>query len=72
MKTRAAIALAPNHPLVVEEVDLEGPKAGEVLIEIMASGVCHTDAYTLSGKDSEGVFPSILGHEHEIRIRQWQ
>jgi len=63
MKTRAAIALAPNEPLVIEEIDLEGPKAGEVLVEIKASGVCHTDAYTLSGKDSEGVFPSILGHE---------
>lgn len=63
MKTRAAIALAPNEPLIVEEIDLEGPKAGEVLVEIKATGVCHTDAYTLSGKDSEGVFPSILGHE---------
>jgi S-(hydroxymethyl)glutathione dehydrogenase/alcohol dehydrogenase len=70
MKTRAAIAIAPNHPLVVEEVDLEGPKAGEVLIEIMATGVCHTDAYTLSGKDSEGVFPSILGHEGAGVVRE--
>ena len=63
MKTRAAIALAANEPLVIEEVDLEGPRAGEVLVEIKATGICHTDAYTLSGKDSEGVFPSILGHE---------
>ena len=52
MKTRAAIAVAPNEPLVIDEVDLEGPKAGEVLVEIMATGICHTDAYTLEGKDS--------------------
>jgi S-(hydroxymethyl)glutathione dehydrogenase / alcohol dehydrogenase len=70
MKTRAAIAIAPNHPLVIEEVDLEGPKAGEVLVEIMATGVCHTDAYTLEGKDSEGIFPSILGHEGAGIVRE--
>src|SRR5215204_4973446 len=63
MKTRAAIAVGPNQPLEIHEVNLEGPKAGEVLVEIMATGVCHTDAYTLEGKDSEGIFPSILGHE---------
>ncbi|MBI1365158.1 MAG: S-(hydroxymethyl)glutathione dehydrogenase/class III alcohol dehydrogenase [Alphaproteobacteria bacterium] len=63
MKTRAAVAFAANQPLEIVELDLEGPKPGEVLIEIMATGVCHTDAYTLEGKDSEGVFPSILGHE---------
>lgn len=63
MKTRAAIAVAPNRPLEIHEVDLEGPKAGEVLVEVMATGICHTDAYTLEGKDSEGIFPSILGHE---------
>ncbi len=63
MKTRAAIAVAPNKPLEIHEVDLDGPRAGEVLVEIMATGVCHTDAYTLEGKDSEGIFPSILGHE---------
>src|ERR687889_1580698 len=63
MKTRAAIAVAPNRPLEIHEVELEGPRAGEVLVEIMATGVCHTDAYTLEGKDSEGIFPSILGHE---------
>ena len=63
MKTRAAVAWAPNQPLSVEEVDLMLPQAGEVLVKIVASGVCHTDAYTLSGKDSEGVFPVILGHE---------
>ncbi|NOX82321.1 MAG: S-(hydroxymethyl)glutathione dehydrogenase/class III alcohol dehydrogenase [Alphaproteobacteria bacterium] len=70
MKTRAAIAIAPNQPLVIEEVDLEGPKAGEVLVEIMATGVCHTDAYTLEGKDSEGIFPSILGHEGAGIVRE--
>ena len=63
MKSKAAIALAAGEPLVIDIVDLEGPKEGEVLVEIMASGVCHTDAYTLSGGDPEGLFPSILGHE---------
>ena len=70
MKTRAAIAVAPNEPLAIEEVDLDGPKPGEVLVEIMATGVCHTDAYTLSGKDSEGLFPSILGHEGAGIVRE--
>jgi len=63
MKTKAAIAWNPGQPLEIEEIDLEGPKAGEVLIRMVATGVCHTDAYTLSGKDPEGVFPTILGHE---------
>jgi S-(hydroxymethyl)glutathione dehydrogenase/alcohol dehydrogenase len=63
MKVRAALALEAQKPLVIEEVDLEGPRAGEVLVEIRATGVCHTDAYTLSGRDSEGRFPCILGHE---------
>jgi S-(hydroxymethyl)glutathione dehydrogenase / alcohol dehydrogenase len=63
MDVKAAIALAACQPLVVETVQLEGPKAGEVLIEIKATGVCHTDAYTLSGADPEGLFPTILGHE---------
>ena len=63
MKTRAAVAFEAKKPLEVVEVDLEGPKTGEVLVEIKASGVCHTDAYTLDGFDSEGVFPVILGHE---------
>ncbi|MFN7950569.1 MAG: S-(hydroxymethyl)glutathione dehydrogenase/class III alcohol dehydrogenase [bacterium] len=63
MKTRAAIAFEPGKPLVVDSVELLGPRANEVLIELKATGVCHTDAYTLSGKDSEGIFPSILGHE---------
>ncbi|MEM1102908.1 MAG: S-(hydroxymethyl)glutathione dehydrogenase/class III alcohol dehydrogenase [Pseudomonadota bacterium] len=70
MKTIAAIAVEPNKPLVIEEVDLEGPKAGEVLVEIMATGICHTDAYTLEGKDSEGIFPSILGHEGAGIVRE--
>src|ERR1700757_4918212 len=63
MKTKAAIAYAAGKPLEVVEVDLQGPKAGEVLVEIKASGVCHTDEFTLSGADPEGIFPAILGHE---------
>ena len=63
MKTRAAVAREAGAPLTIEDVELEGPKAGEVLVEVKASGVCHTDAYTLSGRDPEGLFPSILGHE---------
>ncbi len=63
MKTRAAVAFEAASPLEIVEVDLEGPKAGEVLVEIKATGICHTDAYTLSGKDPEGAFPAILGHE---------
>ncbi len=63
MKTRAAVALAAGQPLTVADVDLEGPKAGEVLVEIKATGICHTDAFTLSGDDPEGAFPAILGHE---------
>ena len=63
MKTRAAIATAAGKPLAVEEVTLDGPKAGEVLVEIKATGVCHTDEFTLSGADPEGIFPAVLGHE---------
>jgi S-(hydroxymethyl)glutathione dehydrogenase/alcohol dehydrogenase len=63
MKTRAAIAWEAGQPLVIEEVDLEGPREGEVLVEVKATGLCHTDKYTLSGADPEGLFPSILGHE---------
>jgi S-(hydroxymethyl)glutathione dehydrogenase / alcohol dehydrogenase len=63
MKTRAAVAYEAGKPLVVEEVDLEGPKDGEVLVEIHASGVCHTDEFTRSGQDPEGLFPVIFGHE---------
>ena len=63
MDIKAAVAFEPGKPLRIETVQLEGPKAGEVLVELKATGICHTDAYTLSGKDSEGLFPSILGHE---------
>ena len=63
MKTRAAVAVAAGKPLEIMEVDLEGPRAGEVLVEIMATGICHTDEFTLSGADPEGIFPAILGHE---------
>lgn len=63
MDVKAAVAFAPAQPLSIETVTLDGPKEGEVLVEIKATGVCHTDAYTLSGQDSEGLFPSILGHE---------
>ncbi|MDW3204960.1 MAG: S-(hydroxymethyl)glutathione dehydrogenase/class III alcohol dehydrogenase [Alphaproteobacteria bacterium] len=63
MKTRAAVAFQAGKPLSIEEVDLEGPKEGEVLVEIKATGVCHTDEFTLSGADPEGAFPAILGHE---------
>jgi S-(hydroxymethyl)glutathione dehydrogenase/alcohol dehydrogenase len=70
MKTRAAVAFEAKRPLEIVEVDLEGPKAGEVLVEIMATGICHTDAYTLDGLDSEGLFPSILGHEGAGIVRE--
>jgi S-(hydroxymethyl)glutathione dehydrogenase / alcohol dehydrogenase len=63
MQVRAAVAHEAGKPLSVEMIDLEGPKAGEVLVELKATGICHTDEYTLSGKDPEGLFPSILGHE---------
>ena len=63
METRAAIAFEAGKPLAIETVSLDGPKEGEVLVEIKATGICHTDAYTLSGADPEGLFPAILGHE---------
>lgn len=63
MKMRAAVAWKAGEPLSIEEIDIDGPKQGEVLIKIVATGVCHTDAFTLSGDDPEGVFPSVLGHE---------
>jgi S-(hydroxymethyl)glutathione dehydrogenase/alcohol dehydrogenase len=63
MDTRAAVATAAARPLSIETVQLEGPRAGEVLVEIKATGICHTDAYTLSGADPEGLFPAIMGHE---------
>ncbi|WP_443748076.1 S-(hydroxymethyl)glutathione dehydrogenase/class III alcohol dehydrogenase [Asticcacaulis solisilvae] len=70
MKTRAAVAFEAKKPLEIVEVDLEGPKAFEVLVEIKATGICHTDAYTLDGLDSEGLFPSILGHEGAGIVRE--
>ena len=63
MKTRAAVAFEPGKPLEIVELDLEGPKEGEVLVEIKATGICHTDDFTLSGADPEGLFPAVLGHE---------
>ena len=63
IKSRAAVAFGPNQPLQIVEVDVEPPRRGEVLVRIVATGVCHTDAFTLSGDDPEGIFPSILGHE---------
>ena len=63
MKTKAALALKAGEDLIVEELDLEGPGDNEVLVEIRATGVCHTDAFTLSGDDPEGIFPAVLGHE---------
>jgi S-(hydroxymethyl)glutathione dehydrogenase/alcohol dehydrogenase len=63
MKTRAAVAWKAGAPLTIETVDLQGPRAGEVLVEVKATGICHTDQYTLSGADPEGLFPAILGHE---------
>jgi S-(hydroxymethyl)glutathione dehydrogenase/alcohol dehydrogenase len=63
MKTRAAVAFEAGKPLEIVELDLEGPRPGEVLVEVKATGICHTDAYTLSGADPEGLFPAVLGHE---------
>src|ERR1700750_1578238 len=63
MKTRAAVALEKGKPLTITDVELEGPRTGEVLVEIKATGICHTDEFTLSGADPEGIFPAILGHE---------
>ncbi len=63
MKVKAAICWAPKEPLAIDEVDLDGPRAGECLVRLAASGVCHTDAYTMSGRDPSGLFPAVLGHE---------
>ena len=70
MKTRAAVAMAAGQPLVIEELDLEGPKAGEVLVELKATGVCHTDEFTRSGADPEGLFPVVFGHEGAGIVRE--
>jgi S-(hydroxymethyl)glutathione dehydrogenase/alcohol dehydrogenase len=63
MKARAAVAWEAGKPLVIEEIEVEGPKSGEVVLNVKATGVCHTDAFTLSGKDPEGIFPAVMGHE---------
>src|SRR5262245_34284801 len=63
MKTKAAVAFAAKTPLEIAELDLEGPKTGEVMVELKATGICHTDEFTRSGADPEGLFPAILGHE---------
>ena len=63
MKSRAAVAWEAGKPLEIEEINVAGPKAGEVLVRMVATGVCHTDAFTLSGDDPEGIFPAVLGHE---------
>ena len=70
MKTPAAVAFESGKPLEIVEVDLEGPRDGEVLVEVMATGICHTDAFTLSGEDPEGAFPAILGHEGAGIVRE--
>lgn len=70
MKSRAAVAFEAGKPLEIVEVDVEGPQAGEVMVEVMATGVCHTDAFTLSGDDPEGAFPAILGHEGAGIVRE--
>ncbi len=70
MKSLAAVAFEPKRPLELTEIDVEGPRAGEVLVEIVATSVCHTDAYTLSGADPEGLFPAVLGHEGAGIVRE--
>ena len=70
MKTRAAVAVEAGKPLEIMDVDLEGPRPGEVLVEIKATGICHTDEFTLSGDDPEGLFPAILGHEGAGIVRE--
>jgi S-(hydroxymethyl)glutathione dehydrogenase/alcohol dehydrogenase len=70
MKTRAAVAWKAGEPLTIETVDLEGPRAGEALVEVKATGICHTDWFTLSGADPEGLFPAILGHEGAGIVRE--
>ena len=70
MKTRAAVAFEAGKPLEITEVDLAGPQAGEVLVEIKATGICHTDEFTLSGADPEGLFPAVLGHEGAGIVRE--
>ena len=68
IRTRAAVAIAAGSPLSIETVEIEPPRPGEVLVEIKATGLCHTDAFTLSGADPEGLFPAILGHEGAVDV----
>ncbi len=70
IKCRAAVAWAPKEPLRVEEIEVQPPRAGEVRVKIEFCGVCHTDAYTLGGHDSEGIFPCILGHEVSPHVKR--
>ena len=70
MESKAAVAHQAGKPLVIETIQVDGPKAGEVLVEIKATGVCHTDAFTLSGDDPEGAFPAVLGHEGAGIVRE--
>src|SRR3954467_5248063 len=70
MQTRAAVAWKAGEPPTTETIDMAGPRPGEVLVEIMATGICHTDAYTLSGADPEGIFPAILGHGSAGVVRE--
>src|SRR5690242_15345785 len=70
MKTRAAVAWKAGEPLAIETIDIDGPRAGEVLVEVKATGICHTDYFTLSGADPEGLFPAILGHEGAGIVRE--
>jgi S-(hydroxymethyl)glutathione dehydrogenase / alcohol dehydrogenase len=70
MKTRAAIAIEKARPLEIVELDLEGPKPGEVLVEIKATDICHTDEFTISGADPEGLFPAIMSHEGAVIVRE--
>lgn len=72
MKSRAAVALEAGKPLELVEIDVEGPKAGEVLVKMAATSVCHTDAFTLSGADPEGNFPAVLGHEGAGVFKKWR
>jgi len=70
MRSRAALAVEAGKPLEITEVELDGPREGEILVEIMATGICHTDEFTRSGADPEGIFPAILGHEGAGVVRE--
>ena len=72
MKCKAAVAWEAKQPLQIEDIEVEGPREGEVLLKVIASGVCNTDAFTLSGEDPEGAFPSVLGHEGGCEVVEWR